>query len=97
MNKAIALFALIAIASAAFPFRIDTQNTLWGTWKLAHNKQYSVAEDAHRLEIFLQNTEKIAKLNPLRTEDINIEIRKISIFGLEKRDNPYLQIKMDSL
>jgi cathepsin L len=62
MNKLILAFALLVIVSASH-LRLENHNTLWGTWKAAHNKQYSPTEEPHRMAIFLENVEKIAKLN----------------------------------
>ena len=77
MNKfifAIALFALFSFASAT---RLEAISTLWESWKSAHNKQYSTSEEAHRFAIFLQNIEKIAKLNS-QDSDVKFAVNKFA-------------------
>jgi C1A family cysteine protease len=60
MNKFILLLALIGFASA---FRADSYPTLWSAWKTQHKKVYGAAEELARYSIFVENYQKISKLN----------------------------------
>ncbi len=60
MNKFILLLALISFTSA---LRINPLYTLWSTWKVQHKKAYSVVEEGVRYGIFVENYQKINKLN----------------------------------
>jgi len=61
MNKVIfALFVLVAIANAG---RLDALSTLWSTWKVQHGKFYDNSEELTRFGIFVENLEKITRMN----------------------------------
>jgi len=61
MNKTIlALFVIVAIANAG---RLESLSTLWSTWKTQHGKSYMASEELVRFGIFVENLEKIAKMN----------------------------------
>jgi len=51
--------ALPTLNSAA---ALDPSDT-WTAWKMAHGKTYEVAEEVHRLAVYLENTAKVAKHN----------------------------------
>jgi len=61
MNKTIfAIFVTITIVNAG---RIDSLHTLWSTWKIQHNKFYRETEELVRFGIFVENVEKVARMN----------------------------------
>jgi len=60
MNKVILLLVLVGLASA---FKADSFNGLWSTWKNTHKKAYTASEDLTRMGIFIENFEKIQRLN----------------------------------
>jgi C1A family cysteine protease len=63
MNRIILVIALFAFAAFTNANRVDSLATLWSTWKTQHNKIYSVSEELTRFGIFVENLEKIVKLN----------------------------------
>jgi len=64
MNKVILIIALFAFAGvASATFRADTISPLWSAWKVQHKKTYSAAEEVTRFGIFIENFNKIHRLN----------------------------------
>jgi len=60
MNKVILLLAILAVASAT---KADAFQGLWSTFKIRYQKFYDVAEEITRFSTFIQNCEKIQRLN----------------------------------
>jgi len=78
MNKLILLVALFAFAGfASATFRADTLSSLWSAWKVQHKKSYSVAEEAVRFGIFIENFNKIHRLNS-ETEGVTFAVNKFA-------------------
>jgi len=64
MNKAILLVALFAFAGlASATFRADTLSPMWSAWKVQNKKAYTAAEEVTRFGIFIENFNKIHRLN----------------------------------
>jgi len=57
----IALFAFADLVSTTF--KADTLAPMWSAWKNQHKKTYSTAEEATRFGIFVENFNKIHRLN----------------------------------
>jgi len=57
------LLALFVAATLAFSVEYEHFKPLWNTWKVQHNKFYSTSEEAARYAIFIDNVNKIKKLN----------------------------------
>ena len=60
MNKFILLLAIIGFASA---LKADAHFNLWSAWKSQHKKAYTNDEEITRFGIFVENIQKIARLN----------------------------------
>jgi len=60
MNKVILLLVIIGFASA---FKAESLNNLWSAWKVQHKKIYTAAEEVTRFGIFIENFNKIHRLN----------------------------------
>jgi C1A family cysteine protease len=64
MNKVILLIALFAFAGlASATLRADTLSPLWSAWKVQNKKTYTAAEEVARFGIFIENFNKINRLN----------------------------------
>jgi C1A family cysteine protease len=64
MNKAIILIVLFAFAGlATATFKADTLAPMWSAWKSQNKKTYSAAEEVTRFGIFVENFNKIHRLN----------------------------------
>ena len=63
MNKVILIVALFAIAGIASAARADSLSSLWSAWKIQHKKTYTAAQEVARFGIFIENFNKITKLN----------------------------------
>ena len=72
MNKLIFLALLLILSSA---YKTDALSSLWDTWKTHHKKGYSALEERVRFGIFVENYQKITRLN---AENIGVK------FGLNK-------------
>jgi len=78
MNKVILLIALFAFAGlASATFRADTLSSLWSAWKVQYKKAYSTSEEAVRFGIFIENFNKIHRLNA-ETEGVKFAINKFA-------------------
>jgi len=60
MNKVILLLVLVGMASA---LKADAFHGLWSAWKTQHKKLYTASEELTRFGIFIQNYEKVQRLN----------------------------------
>jgi C1A family cysteine protease len=60
MNKFILILAIIGFASA---LKADSFHGLWSAWKSQHNKVYAASEELVRFGIFIENFQKINRLN----------------------------------
>jgi len=65
MNKVILLIAIVGFASA---FRAGTLSNLWSAWKIQHKKTYTSAEEIIRFGIFVENLNKVSRLNSENTD-----------------------------
>ena len=63
MNKTFLIIALFVFTSLTSANKLESFSTLWSTWKTKHAKFYSTTEELVRFGIFVENLEKIAKLN----------------------------------
>jgi C1A family cysteine protease len=78
MNKAILLVALFAFAGlASATLRADTLAPLWSAWKVQNKKTYTAAEEVARFGIFIENFNKINKLNA-ESEGVKYAINKFA-------------------
>jgi cathepsin L len=60
MNKVILVLAIIGMASA---LKADAFHGVWSAWKTQHKKAYSASEELTRFGIFIENFEKVQRLN----------------------------------
>jgi len=64
MNKTIFLIVIFAFAGiAAATFKTDTLVPIWSAWKNQHKKSYTAVEETTRFSIFVENFNKIQRLN----------------------------------
>jgi len=78
MNKVILLVALFAFAGiVSASFKADTLAPMWGAWKAQHKKSYSAAEETVRFGIFIENFNKIHRLNA-ETEGVTFAVNKFA-------------------
>jgi len=78
MNKAIlfiVLFAFAGLASASF--KADTLAPMWSTWKNQHKKTYTAAQEVTRFGIFVENFNKVHRLNA-ESSDVKYAINKFA-------------------
>ena len=68
MSKAIVFIALFVFAGIVSANRFESHNALWQSWKIRHNKNYAVGEEAARFAIFVENVNKITKHNQENSE-----------------------------
>jgi len=62
MTKSLTVFLLV-LAAFASATTYEELNTMWESWKTQHQKAYSVAEEAERFNIFVDNHFKVVKFN----------------------------------
>jgi len=63
MTKSLTVFLLVVLAVFASATTYEELNTLWESWKMQNQKTYSVAEEAERFNIFVDNHFKVIKFN----------------------------------
>jgi len=64
MIKAILLISLLAFLNlTTATFKADTLAPMWSAWKVQHKKTYTAAQEAMRFGIFVENFNKIHRLN----------------------------------
>ena len=74
MNKLIILALVLVLSSA---YKTDTLSSLWETWKTHHKKGYSALEERVRFGIFVENYQKINKLNA-ENSDVKFGLNKFA-------------------
>jgi C1A family cysteine protease len=77
MNKVILIVALFAIAGIASAARADTLSSLWSAWKVQNKKTYTAAQEVARFGIFIENFNKITKLNA-ESDSVKYTINKFA-------------------
>jgi C1A family cysteine protease len=78
MNKAILLIVLFAFAGlASATFKADTLAPMWSAWKNQHKKAYTASEEVMRFGIFIENFNKIQKLNA-ESEGVTFAVNKFA-------------------
>jgi len=78
MNKVILLVALFAFAGlASATFKADNLSSLWSAWKVQHKKAYTAAEEVTRFGIFIENFNKIHRLNS-ESEGVKFAVNKFA-------------------
>jgi len=78
MNKAILIIVLFAFAGfASAAFKADTLAPMWSAWKNQHKKAYTAAEEMTRFGIFVENFNKIHRLNSENT-DVTFAVNKFA-------------------
>jgi len=73
--KAILLIALLVVAATASS--VEAYSSMWEAWKVQHKKIYRAAEEAMRFGIFIENVNKINRLNAEST-DVKFAINKFA-------------------
>ena len=73
-SKIIFLICIIGLASA---MKADSYNSLWSTWKTQHKKIYAASEELLRFGIFVENVEKINRLNA-ENDSVKFAINKFA-------------------
>jgi len=73
-SKIIFLIFVIGLASA---MKADSYHSLWSTWKTQHKKAYAASEELLRFGIFIENVEKINRLNA-ENEGVKFAINKFA-------------------
>jgi len=78
MNKAILIIVLFAFAGfASAAFKADTLAPMWSAWKVQHKKSFTAAEEVTRFGIFVENFNKIHRLNSEST-DVTYAVNKFA-------------------
>jgi len=78
MNKAILIIVLFAFAGfASAAFKADTLAPMWSAWKNQHKKTFTAAEEATRFGIFVENFNKIHRLNS-QSSDVQYAVNKFA-------------------
>ncbi len=75
MSKFILLICLIVIASASE--YESMMSSLWSIWKLQHQKEYSGVEELTRFGIFVENFNKVQRLNA-EEEDLRFALNQFA-------------------
>jgi len=78
MNRVILLVALFAFAGlASATFKAEHLNSLWSAWKVQNKKAYTAAEEVTRFGIFIENFNKIHRLNA-ESEGVKFAVNKFA-------------------
>ncbi len=90
MTKFIVVVALLAFAgiASAYTYKADTLAPMWGAWKAQNKKAYSAAEELTRFGIFIENFNKIQKLNAEST-DVKYAVNKFADLTATEFKNIY--------
>ena len=75
MNKVIFLLVIIGFASA---MKADAFHGLWSTWKTQHKKSYRASEEITRFGIFIENYQKVQRLNAEHGDSARFSLNKFS-------------------
>lgn len=91
MNKSILIFAFIAVTltfctASTTSVNLEELKSLWSSWKIYYGRAYSIAEEAARFAIFVENYKKVIQFNS-ENDDVKLAMNKFADITAEEFSN----------